>query len=199
MGRPREHDEHTAAALLAAAERFVETGGVDALSVRGVAAEVGTSTRAVYSLYGSKDGLIAALAARGFDLLREGVASLPETSRPDRDLVEAGLVFRRYAVEHPSLFRISFQSYPSPLREHASVRAAASAALDVLRRRFVRLQEADLLGPDDLAVVTLCFHAECEGLAGHELRGGFGDADAEEHWRTCLGAVVAGLQERFKS
>jgi AcrR family transcriptional regulator len=48
-------------------------------AVRRVASQVGTSTRAVYSLFDSKDGLIAALAAHGFDLLavwREGLAAL---------------------------------------------------------------------------------------------------------------------------
>ena len=37
MGRPREHDERTAVALLTAAERAVEAGGVEALAVRAVA------------------------------------------------------------------------------------------------------------------------------------------------------------------
>ena len=53
MGRPKEHDARTAAALLEAAESVVQSDGVDALSVRRVADEVGTSTRAVYSLFGS--------------------------------------------------------------------------------------------------------------------------------------------------
>jgi len=56
MGRPREHDEATRAALLEAAERIVADRGPTALSVRAVAEAAGTSTRAVYSLFGSKDG-----------------------------------------------------------------------------------------------------------------------------------------------
>ena len=62
MGRPREHDEATRTQLRGAAERLVAGGGPDALSVRAVADEARTSTRAVYSLFGSKDGLVAALA-----------------------------------------------------------------------------------------------------------------------------------------
>ena len=54
MGRPREHDEHTRVALLAAAEQLVAEGGPTQLSVRAVADAAGTSTRAVYSLFGSK-------------------------------------------------------------------------------------------------------------------------------------------------
>jgi AcrR family transcriptional regulator len=83
MGRPREHDDRTAAMLLSAAETIVEQDGPEALSVRRVANDVGTTTRAVYSLFDSKGGLIAALAAHGFDLLgryrlsRNGIWSRP--------------------------------------------------------------------------------------------------------------------------
>ena len=93
VGRPKEHDAQTATALLEAAERAIEDQGIDSVSVRGVAADVGTSTRAVYSLFGSKEGLVAALAARAFDVLGTAVARLPRTDDPTADLVRAGLTF----------------------------------------------------------------------------------------------------------
>ncbi|MEV6442932.1 hypothetical protein [Amycolatopsis sp. NPDC051716] len=34
----------------------------------------------------------------------------PETPAPGDDLIEAGLVIRRLAVEHPALFHIVFQN-----------------------------------------------------------------------------------------
>src|SRR5437016_1282609 len=110
MGRPKEHDERTAAALLDAAERIVDTEGVEALSVRRVAEAGRTTTRAVYSLYGSKEALVDALGARAFELLGAAITELPATRDPAADLVEAGVVvFRRFVVEHPSLFAIGFQ------------------------------------------------------------------------------------------
>src|SRR4051794_20851994 len=109
MGRPKEHNDATREALLAAAEHLVEHGGTGALSVRAVADEIGTTTRAVYSTFGSKDGLLAALAERSFAMLHDAIAALPQTDDPARDLVEAALtVFRPMAIEHPSLFQIAF-------------------------------------------------------------------------------------------
>ena len=75
MGRPREHDQATATALLDMAERAVEADGLAALSVRAVAADTGTTTRAVYSLFGSKDGLVVALGVRAYELLDAAVAA----------------------------------------------------------------------------------------------------------------------------
>ncbi|SRR6266511_2490402 len=85
-----KHDARTADALLDAAERIILEGGIDALSVRTVAARVGTTTRAVYSLFGSKERLMAALGVRAFEMLGAGVAALPTTADPAADLVAAG-------------------------------------------------------------------------------------------------------------
>ena len=190
MGRPREHDERTAAALLAAAERMVQESGPDALSVRGVATEVGTTTRAVYSLFGSKERLLAALGAHAFDLLRDGLEALPLTDDPAADLVEAGLTFRRFASEHPSLFAIGVQRATAASTPWPPILDAAYAALDVLKARVGRLGE---LGGRTIAQATLQFHALCEGLAANELRGTMNVADWELMWRQALGALVAGF------
>src|SRR5919108_993884 len=117
MARPREHDQRTRVALVAAAEQLVAAGGPPALSVRAAAEAVGTTTRAVYSLFGSKDGLVDALATRAFELLQAGLDELPGTKDPAGDLVDVGLrVFRPFVLEHPSLFRIAFQRIVPGLR-----------------------------------------------------------------------------------
>ena len=108
MGRPREHDERTAAALLDAAERMIESDGTGALTLREVARRADTTTRAVYSLFGSKEALLGALGARSFELLTEGLRAIPVTADPRGDLIEAALMFRRFAIGHPALFSVSF-------------------------------------------------------------------------------------------
>ena len=193
MGRPKEHDQHTAAALLAAGERAVAQGGLEALSVRGVAAEAATTTRAVYSLFGSRDGLIAALGAHTYDLLRAALERLPQTADPQADMVEAGLMFRRFALEHPALFSIGIQRTLASSELWPQFRAAANDALAVLSRRLARLQENDLLAGRTVRDATTQFHALCEGLAALELREALPAEDAERIWRDALTALIAGL------
>jgi AcrR family transcriptional regulator len=192
MGRPREHDERTAAALLQAAERMVGESGPDGLSLRGVATAAGTSTRAVYSLFGSKDGLIAALGVRAFDLLRDGLDELPETDDPAADLVAAGLMFRRFAIEHPALFAIGVQR-SAPATVWPKVQPAAFEAFQVLEARIARLADAGLLGGRSVRGAAWQFHALCEGLAAVELRGGHPGADARQTSEQALGALIAGF------
>jgi AcrR family transcriptional regulator len=197
MGRPREHDEQTRAALLAAAERLVTDGGPDALSLRAAAGEAGTTTRAVYSLFGSKDGLVAALAQRAFELLQTGLDQLPETDDPAGDLLEVGVrVFRPFVRDHPSLFRIAFQRVVPGLRAGPALAEARDRTLRRLEAKVRRLDDARLLTRESIRQSTLEFNAMCEGLANAELRGGtlpiLATGEEERAWRDALLTVVRG-------
>jgi AcrR family transcriptional regulator len=194
MGRPRVHDARTAAALLSRAEEIVEADGLDALTVRRVAAAAGTTTRAVYTAFGSKDALVIALGARGFDLLRDALQALPEAADPADDLVEAGVaVFRRFATGHPTLFRISIQrTLPDPALFGGYV-DAARVAMRTLHGRIARLEAAGRLGSRSVSDAATEFHALCEGLAAIELRGMLPAGEEERIWRGALGALVRGF------
>jgi AcrR family transcriptional regulator len=184
----------TARQLLEAAERAVQAGGVEAVSVRGVAEEAGTTTRAVYSLFGSKDGLLVALGARAFELLGAALRALPETADPVGDLVEAGVsVFRRFVTEHPILFRIGFQHRLAPPERTAEFDDARLHALAELLARITRLERAHPLGGRTVEDAACYFDAICEGLADIELRGTLPPGQEERIWRDALSALVAGL------
>ena len=147
MGRPREHDEQTRAALRAAAERLVATGGPDALTVRAVAAEVGTTTRAIYSVFGSKDALVASLAEQAFELLRAGLDGLPETNDPADDLIQAGAtMYRSFVRDHPSLFRIAFQRIVPELTLGPELTEARARSWARLEAKVQRVADAGLIG-----------------------------------------------------
>lgn len=194
VGRPREHDEHTALALVEAAERAIQTGGVEAISVRRLASDAGTTTRAVYTLFGSKDGLLVALGTRAFEMLGSAIRGLPETEDPAADLVEAGVtVFRRFVTEHPILFRIGFQHGFVPPERAKEFDGARLDALAGLIAKISRLQKTHLLGDRTVGDVTCHFDAMCEGLADLELRGALPYGEQERIWRDALGALVAGL------
>jgi AcrR family transcriptional regulator len=193
MGRPREYDARVASDLLEAAERIVDEDGLEALSVRRVANEVDVTTRAVYSLFGSKDGLVVALGARAFHLLKAAIDTLPTTSDPAGDLVEAGvLVFRRFALEHPALLRIGVLHVGMSPELARQFRSAADHALDGLQGRIARLADNGQLGSRGVADAACEFHALCEGLAALELRCTIPRSRAEWVWRDALRALVSG-------
>ena len=199
MGRPREHDERTRAALRAAAERLIAQGGITAFSVRAVAEEVGTTTRAVYSLFGSKDGLLVdALAQSAFDFLADGIDELVETADPVADLIAVGVpVFRRLVVEHPALYRIAFQRIVPGFQAGPEVTAARQRAWTRLVAKTQRLAEGGLLRQRSATQAAVEFNAMLEGLANAELRGTslrlLPEGAEEETWYNALTTLTQGF------
>jgi AcrR family transcriptional regulator len=199
MGRPREHDHRTRAALLEAAERLVAEGGPAAVSVRAVADAAGTSTRAVYSLFGSKEGLVVdALARDAFAVLYREIDTLVETDDPAGDLVDVGVVaFRRLVVEHPALYRIAFQRVVPGLDGGPELVAARQRTWEQLLARVERLEAAGLLGDKPVPEAAVEFIAMLEGLANAELRGAvlrlLPEGDEERAWRNALTTLVRGF------
>ena len=191
MGRRREHDEKTAAALLDAAERIVAAQGIDAPSLREVARDAGTTTRAIYSLFGSKDGLLGALGVRAFNLLQREIEALPASDQPSDDLIEVALIYRRFALEHPALFSIAFHRADPAIWPR--FRAAAVDALAVLDKRFEPLADADLLGGRSVSEASTQFRARGEGAAWTELRGNPLPPDPERFWRNAFHALITGF------
>jgi AcrR family transcriptional regulator len=194
MGRPRIHDEHTRARLLRATEQAVAQRGLEAVSIRIAAEEAGTSTRAVYALFGSKDGLLQALAQHAFELLMEQVAGVPVSDDPGNDLITAAVDgFRRFAIEHPDLFRLFFTAQPARPQLSEQANATRLAALSLLIHRVERAKIAGRVGTHSVEEVTVLWDALCCGLAMRELCGPISAADAERVWTGALRALLAGL------
>ena len=198
MGRPRRHDEHTRAALLAAAEEIVAEHGAAALSVRAVAETAGTTTRAVYSLFGSKDGLLVeALARDAFRFLFVEIGKLEETDDPVADLIAVGGVFRRLVREHPALYRIAFQRVVPGLDSGPELTAARGKAWVQLVAKFERLHAAGLLAGKTAAEAAVELIALMEGLGNAELRGAvlrlLPEGNEEETWRNALATLLRGF------
>ena len=104
--------------VLELAYRYVLEKGMSRLSLRPLAAAVGSSPRVLLFLFGSKDGLVRALLARAradeLELLDRVRASSEE-----RDLVEVAAAVWRWLVadEHRPLLRLWAEGYARSLVE----------------------------------------------------------------------------------
>jgi AcrR family transcriptional regulator len=199
MGRPRVHDHRTGEELLDAAERIVARSGPNALSVRSVAAECGVSTRAVYSVYGSKEAMMAALGNRTFVELADTIRGLPQVDDPLADVVAAAVDgFRHVMIQRPALFQIGFQNTGIRADVRATYQPAREDAFELLLSRLTRLKAAGLLPDHDVLEAAFQFDALCEGLVVTELRNlaqcAVNDDDEwRNRWTQALRSLVAGF------
>jgi AcrR family transcriptional regulator len=161
-----------------------------AVSVRRVAQDAATSTRAVYSLFGAKDGLLRALYIEGFDTLRLKTEAVPVTDNPLADVLELARAYRASAMHNRNLYGLMFDRLPGWTPSPAD-RSAARRTLRPLGAAVGRAPEKGLFGPDARSI-TLQLWALVHGLASLELAGDLGDDQrAAAHWEH---AVTTGIQ-----
>jgi AcrR family transcriptional regulator len=201
MGRPRFHDEKTRTALLREAEKRLVEGGADAVSVRGVAEAVGTTTRAVYSVFGSREGLVSALYREAWATLRQKVEAVPTTADPSADLIAIGIDgFRAFALGHPNLFHLAFERIVLVAPSPEDV-AAGWAAFELLEQRVRRCADAGVLESKSSVAFAFAFHSTCQGLASVELKGWLTNAKQPPLtiWFDTLSSLLTGYAARTRT
>jgi AcrR family transcriptional regulator len=128
--RPYHHG-NLKAALVAAAEAVLERDGLGGLTLRAAAREAGVSHAAPRHAVGDLSGLLAELAASGFERLRAGMEAAAAAS-PGAPLDALGRGYVRFALAHPALFQLMFRQERLETGRPALV-AARRALLDTLR------------------------------------------------------------------
>src|SRR6478736_5907450 len=97
------HHGNLRAAVLAEAAAAIGRDGVASLSLRSIAEELGVSHTAPLHHFGSREGLLNALAAEGFEELRAQLEKAAE-----RDFLEVGVAYVEFAVSHPGHFAVMY-------------------------------------------------------------------------------------------
>jgi AcrR family transcriptional regulator len=186
--------------LLQAAQDALEAGGPEAVQVRSLAAEVGASTQAVYTLFGGLPGVFEALIAAGFGQLRERTAAVAETEDPVADHFAKGGAYVDWALTHRQLYRLMFGLTGGALRLHRGVEMTVSgtlanfpegqAAVDVLIRSLERVKASGRIRADETIVMAGQFLSATHGFVLLAIAGAFGDAELSYRLLPDLGVTL---------
>ena len=95
-------------ALLEAGLAALERSSLEALSLRGLAREVGVSPTAVYRHFPDKAALLRALAEKGMEELGASQQAAMAAASPDESFAAIGRAYVRWALANPALFRLVF-------------------------------------------------------------------------------------------
>lgn len=114
IARKAYHHGELRESLLEAAEAQLEKEGPAGLSLRKLGRELGVSPGAPYRHFEDKDGLLAALATRGFKRLRQMMLDAQEGAVDAEDrLRRGGIGYLRFASSNRELFRLMFGWMPA--------------------------------------------------------------------------------------
>lgn len=172
--RPYHHGD-LAAALVDAAEEELTEKGIEGFSLRGVAKRAGVSHAAPAHHFVDMQGLLTAVATRGFERFVRRQADFRRRADSDArsQLVASGLGYVVFAMESPALFRLMFGSNRTNFK-NADLARSAGKAYDDLVHHVAKLR--------------------MEGHSQHELHGSTRDVDLMRHV-AAIWAVAHGLAD----
>lgn len=174
--------------LVARTAARIAHGGLDGVSVRSIATESGTSTSAVYAMFGSKAGLVGAAALAAVESFVAAQEAAPLTQDPMADIHALGLAYRRWAFANPDLYQVMFGGRlpghgPMPLGFATPDRVG----IEPLMAAVVRLVDSGLMRTGSVETIALSIWSAVHGMVSLAIADGLAgspladDALYDEH------------------
>ena len=175
-GRPRAGEQPlTCERILSTTLSLVDEEGIEALSMRRLAKELGVDPMAIYHHLPNKRALLSALIAKVFSEMR---VPKPEENRDWRERVRAwARAFRDVARAHPKLVP-HLASYPE---------AAAEATLESTEELYAAFEAAGMTSREIVGAVGVVVDY-LNGLTLAEASGALGDPDEQREMLELLDA-----------
>lgn len=178
--------DNTKDRVFAAAIRLLESGGPEGVQARRLAAEVGTSTMAVYTYFGGMPELFEAIIRQGLARFAAHVDAVPATDDPMADFFVQGMAYRQWALENPQLYRLMFGMSDAALPRRVaqdmtlsgtiSILPEGRAAFEVMTRSLDRIKAAGRIAQVDTVAAAGQFLSATHGYVLLEMAGYFGTA-----------------------
>jgi AcrR family transcriptional regulator len=162
--RPYHHG-NLRPALLAEAERTLREQGLDGLSLRELARQVGVSHAAPRRHFADRQALLDALAESGWVRLGAEVRAAVQRAGTDYEarLRAAGRAYVRFATRDAALLELMFAGGRG--REVAALQEASGRAFSALVELIREGQARDALEPGDPERMALLLFATTQGIA----------------------------------
>jgi AcrR family transcriptional regulator len=105
---PRKRSEKLKTAVLDAARKLCFADGMEGVSARKIAREVGCSATAIYLYYKNLDDVLHHLRMEGHLLLAQYFREVDPSLPPAARRIEMGRAYHRFGVEHPNYYQLMF-------------------------------------------------------------------------------------------
>jgi AcrR family transcriptional regulator len=194
MGRPREHNDETREQLLRVASGIIRRRGIEALTVRGLAAEAGVTTRAIYSLFSGLPEIISVLCARSTEAMVRHHEAVPVTDDPISEFLPLALAYRSAAREQADLYEMLYTPTAAPGQSAVEYPQQVQRTIGRVQDTIRRASLAGQLRPLDDHELFQGLWGIVHGLTSLELRGVLGTSEeCDRIWRETITTHVRGF------
>jgi len=154
-------------ALLRAALDLLRTKDAQSLSLREVAREAGVSHTAPYRHFTDKAALLAAIAQEGFVEFGQYLTAAVTTAggKPIESLQATGMAYVRFALDHPTHFRVMFGCFPDNEPSNSELYKVSKSTFQILVDVISAGQAAGLMKSGDPEFLALGQWSMVHGLS----------------------------------
>lgn len=142
MNENTYHHGNLKEALIAAGLKILSEDGVEGLSLRKVAREVGVSHAAPYNHFSDKQALLAAISTAGFEQLYEKLTKTFSEAKASSTAVmfEIAWTYLQFALEDPGRFRLMFSGALEVETDHPTYVAISQKNITLLEEIILYCQ-----------------------------------------------------------
>ncbi len=182
-------------AILDTARQLYKLHGYEAVSMRGVAAQLGFSKQNIYYYFASKEEIFLALQEEGIRKL-QAASSYEELADPLQNVRLPYWGYYQFSKAHPEYFHLLWVDPAAPRIDWKGPRFQRLAEMgeDNLRRLRRCMAEGVLPETLDVMQASSLLHAAIHGCAVLEISGHSNVADMDRLAATLLDMVIAGLR-----
>lgn len=169
MARPRVYSPDLRDRLIDATAFTIAARGPDALSMRNLAADVGTSTNAVYTLFGSRDDLIQAVVEEALASFNQAQIDAVGEGRSVDDLLSLGWAYYNWARANPAMYGVMYS--PNSAKCDPTERGPHNSpeSLKPLMKVVSNLVADGTFRPERPEYIAISIHANVHGLASFDV------------------------------
>lgn len=164
-------------ALMDAALVRIKNDGVEKLSLRAIARDIGVSQSAPYRHFKDKTELLVKLACEGFEKLADIDAIDISDDNVLNNLVTIGCCYIKFARENPETYKLMFGSKIEDRNSHEALHEAGQKAFSVIVNEVTKGVETGYLLDQEPLTLARCCWSKVHGLACLAIDGFFNNIE----------------------
>jgi AcrR family transcriptional regulator len=178
--------------VLRAALAILDDDGPDGFTVRAIAERAGVAPMAIYNHFDGINGVIDELWTRGFEMLGQAVTC--HSDNVEDDFMNAGLGYRRFALENRGLYTVMFLHRFRNFEPSVTGMQMAAQTYHALLTIVERCQGEGLFVHSTASEVAQVIWSACHGYVSLELHEINFAREADDTYAMLLATLRSGLR-----
>jgi len=145
------HTSDLKASIIVMATKLLIDDGIEAVTMRSIASNLGVSRGAPYRHFADKHDLMCSVAQNSYELLNASMLNLgPEKRQPKSELFHLAHKYIDFCLSFPALYHLIFNNAELSNNQTAELSKAAYALFYQLESLLTKFQQASVIKQEDI-------------------------------------------------